>query len=260
MKVSVHSDNIYADQQLPAGFITTDPADQFDFYTIYAGATSNVSLGLYLDLPDKFDNNRLIRILDPVVEKITGRSFTKMLQDGVTVGELRSLFDSTELLELLDKLGVDTGAFGQILKVINAMPSALDSTRIGFGAPGRAGLYTVTVITDNKNYNTGVGVGALLVRMRSSGVKLNWNENLGSKISASDAKSFDFGATLSCNGDVTVSQDNVHYLYSGFTSKWRVYSSTTTPPTEPGRYVVTVVTLGGNYQAFPITRSFQITK
>ena len=118
----------------------------------------------------------------------------------------------------------------------------------------------MTVITDNKNYNTGVGVGALLVRMRSSGVKLNWNENLGGKISAADAKSFDFGATLSYNGDVTVSQDNVHYLYSGFTSKLRVYSSTTTPPTEPGRYVVTVVTLGGNYQAFPITRSFQITK
>lgn len=260
VKVSVHSNNIYADQQLPAGFITTDPADQFDFYTIYAGATSNVSLGLYLDLPDKFDNNRLIRIMDPVVEKITGRSFSKMMQDGMTVGELRSLFDSTELLELLDKVGVDTGAFGQILKVINAMPSALDGTRIGFGTPGRAGLYTVTVITDNKNYNTGVGVGALLVRMRSSGVKLNWNENLGSKISAADAKNFDFGATLSYNGDVSISQDNVHYLYSGFTSKFRVYSSTTTPPTEPGRYVVTVVTLGGNYQAFPITRSFQITK
>ena len=29
---------------------------------------------------------------------------------------------------------------------------------------------------------------------------------------------------------------------------------------EPGRYVMTVVTLGGNYQAAPITRSFQITK
>ena len=49
-------------------------------------------------------------------------------------------------------------------------------------------------------------------------------------------------------------------LYSGFTSKWKPYSSTTTPPTEPGRYVVTVVTLGGNYQAAPITRAFQITK
>ena len=260
VKVSVHSDNIYADQTLPEGFITTDPADQFDFYTIYTGATSNVNLGLYLDLPDKFDNNRFIRILDPVVEKITGRSFSRMMQDGITVGELRKLFDSTELLELLDKIGVDTGAFGQILKVVNAMPSVLDGTRIGFGAPNRAGLYSVTVITDNKNYNTGVGVGALLVRMRSTGVKLNWNEELGSKISAADARNFDFCVTLSCNGDVTVSQDNVHYLYSGFTSKWKVYSSTTTPPTEPGRYVMTVVTLGGNYQALPVTRSFQITK
>ena len=47
---------------------------------------------------------------------------------------------------------------------------------------------------------------------------------------------------------------------SGFTSKWIAYSSTTTPPTEPGRYTMTVVVLGGNYLASPINRSFQITK
>ncbi len=260
VKVSVKSANIYADQTLPENFITTNPADKFDFYTIYAGATSNVNLGLYLDLPEKFSNNKLMGIIDPIAEKITGKSFSKMLQDGVTLGELRKMFDSTELLELLDKVGVDTGAFGQILKVLNALPSITDSVRIGFGAPNRAGLYSATVITDNKNYNTGVGIGALLVRMRLSGVKLTWNQGLGSKISAADAKNFDFGATLSYDGDVSIVQDNVHYLYSGFTSKWKVYSSTTTPPTEPGRYVVTVVTLGGNYQAAPITRSFQITK
>lgn len=80
------------------------------------------------------------------------------------------------------------------------------------------------------------------------------------KLTAEEAKNFDFKATLSYNGNSDISQDNVHYLYSGFTSKWRPYSSTTTPPTEPGRYVVTVVTLGGNYQAAPITRAFQITK
>lgn len=260
VKVSVKSTNIYADQTLPENFITTNPADKFDFYTIYAGATSNVNLGLYLDLPEKFSNNKLMGIIDPIVEKTTGKSFSKMLQDGVTLGELRKMFDSTELLELLDKVGVDTGAFGQIIKVLNKLPSVTDSVRIGFGKPNRAGLYGATVITDNKNYNTGVGVGALLVRMRLSGVKLTWNQGLGSKISAADAKNFDFGATLSYDGDVSIVQDNVHYLYSGMTSKWRVYSSTTTPPTEPGRYVVTVVTLGGNYQAAPITRSFQITK
>ncbi|HIT27679.1 MAG TPA: hypothetical protein IAD05_01115, partial [Candidatus Faecousia gallistercoris] len=69
-----------------------------------------------------------------------------------------------------------------------------------------------------------------------------------------------FGATLSYDGDVSISQESVHYLYTGLTSSWRLYSSTTTPPTEPGSYVVTVVTLGGNYQAAPITRSFRITK
>lgn len=66
--------------------------------------------------------------------------------------------------------------------------------------------------------------------------------------------------TLSYDGDPTVDQSGVHYLYSGFTSKWKIYSSTTTPPTEPGRYVVTVCILGDNYMAAPITRSFQITK
>ena len=44
---------------------------------------------------------------------------------------------------------------------------------------------------------------------------------------------------------------------SGFTSKWRAYSSTTTPPTEPGRYTMTVVVLGGNYLASPINHEVE---
>ena len=261
VKVKVHSDNIYADEALPEGFITTDPADDFDQYVIYAGITSNVTTALYLDLPDRYDDNAFLKILDPVVEVITGKSFTQMLNDGVTVGELRELLSTQELLDLLDKLNIDTGTFGQILEAVNKMPGILDSVRISFGAPSRAGLYTVAVVTDNQNYETGFGMGFLLVKMRLSGVNLTWNEEIkNGKLTAEEAKTFDFGATLSYNGDTSISQESVSYLYSGFTSKWRVYSSTTTPPTEPGRYVMTVVTLGGNYQAAPITRSFQITK
>lgn len=261
VKVSVHSDNIYADEALPEGFITTDPADEFDQYVIYAGITSNVTTALYLDLPDRYDDNAFIKILDPVVEAIAGKSFTQMLNDGVTVGELRELLSTQELLGLLDKLNIDTGTFGQILEAVNKMPGILDSVRISFGAPSRAGLYTVAVVTDNQNYETGFGMGFLLVKMRLSGVNLTWDEEIqNGKLTAEEAKTFDFGATLSYNGDASISQESVSYLYSGFTSKWRVYSSTTTPPTEPGRYVMTVVTLGGNYQAAPITRSFQITK
>ena len=113
VKVSVHSTNIFADEELSKDFITTNPADKFDVYTVYAGATSNVSLGLYLDLPARFtDNDVVIKALDPVVEKVFGKSFTQMMQDGVTVGELRKLFSTQELLDLLEKLHIDTGTFG----------------------------------------------------------------------------------------------------------------------------------------------------
>ena len=261
VKVSVHSTNIYADEALPADFITTDPQDKFDIYTVYAGITSNVTTSLYLDLPDKFTDNDLLKVIDPIVEAIVGQSFTELLNEGVTVGQLREIFSTQELLDLLDKLNIDTGSIGQILEIINKLPSIIDSVRISFGTPNHAGLYTVAAITDSPNYETGVGIGALLVKMRAEGVKLNWNQEIpNGKLTAEEAKSFDFGVTLTSNGNSDIDQSNVHYLYTGFTSKWKLYSSTTTAPTEPGRYAVTVVTLGGDYLAAPITRSFQITK
>ena len=259
VKVSVHSTNIFADEELSKDFITTNPADKFDVYTVYAGATSNVSLGLYLDLPARFtDNEVVIKALDPVVEKVFGKSFTQMMQDGVTVGELRKLFSTQELLDLLEKLHIDTGTFGQILKVINKLPGIADNVRVGFGTPNRPGLYAVTAVTDNKNYETGVGIGALLVKQHVKGVKLIWNQKL-TKISKEEAQNFDFKATVTYNGEA-VSDENVHYLYTGVQSNLKPYSRTTKAPTEPGVYTMTAVTVGGNYQAAPIIRTFTITK
>lgn len=258
VKVSVHSTNIFADEELSKDFITTNPADKFDVYTVYAGATSNVSLGLYLDLPARFTDNGVLKLLDPVVEKVFGKSFTQMMQDGVTVGELRKLFSTQELLDLLEKLHIDTGTFGQILKVINKLPGIADNVRVGFGTPNRPGLYAVTAVTDNKNYETGVGIGALLVKQHVKGVKLIWNQKL-TKISKEEAQNFDFKATVTYNGEA-VSDENVHYLYTGVQSNLKPYSSTTKAPTEPGVYTMTAVTVGGNYQAAPIIRTFTITK
>ena len=263
VSVKVNSTNMYADEALPEGFITTDPADKFDLYTIYAGVTSNVTTGIYLDLPDRYtaEGSLLLRLIDRALATVGQKTLTQMMQDGITVGELRQLLSTQQLLELLDKLNIDTGTFGQILEVVNKLPGIMDSVRVSFGTPNRAGLYTVVAVTDNQNYETGVGIGFLLVKMRLSGSKLTWNQEIpGGKLTAEQAKTFDFGATLSHDGDPSVSQSGVKYLYSGFTSKWRVYSSTTTPPTEPGSYVVTVCIIGGNYMAAPITRSFQITK
>lgn len=273
VSVKVHSTSIYADEakdKLGKGFVTTDPADKFDIYTIYGGVTSDVTGSVFVQLPERMTKGTLIDLIDKALKGLHQKTLTEMMQQGTTVGELRKLLSEIvakgdelpqDLKDLLKKAGIDIDTLVKLNEALNKFPGLLDSVRVAFGTPDQAGIYTVYAITNNKNYETGFGMGALVVKKHYSGVKLQWNRTIpNGKISAADAADFDFGATLSYDGNRNISQSNVKYLYSGFTSKWKPYSSTTTPPTEPGRYVVTVVTLGGNYQAAPITRAFQITK
>lgn len=262
VSVKVHSTSIYADEVPGEGFVTTDPVDDFDIFTVYTGVSS-----VFVQLPERYTDNAFIKAVDPVLEKVGLRTIQDIMDKGITVGELKQNLDKIAngseyavVREALKLMGVDVATLQQIINVFNKI-TLLDNVRIALRTPDQVGIYTVYAITNNDNYNTGFGMGALVVKKHYSGVKLDWNQNFtNGKISAAEAANFDFKATLSYNGNSDISQDNVHYLYSGFTSKWRPYSSTTTPPTAPGRYVVTVVTLGGNYQAAPITRAFQITK
>jgi hypothetical protein len=273
VSVKVHSTSIYADEakdKLGDGFVTTDPADKFDIYTIYGGMTSDVTTSVFVQLPERYTNTALIKVIDWALEQAGQPTLTEMMNNGITVGQLRKTLsdvissgaDMPQFIkDALKKANIDIDTLVKLNDALNKLPGLLDNVRVAIGTPNQAGLYAVTAVTNNKNYETGVGTGMLLVKKHYSGVKLTWNQNFtNGKISAAEAANFDFKATLSYNGNSDISQDNVHYLYSGFTSKWRPYSSTTTPPTAPGRYVVTVVTLGGNYQAAPITRAFQITK
>lgn len=262
VSVKVHSTSIYADEVPGEGFVTTDPVDDFDIFTVYTGVSS-----VFVQLPERYTDNAFIKVVDPVLEKVGLRTIRDIMDKGITVGELKQNLDKiangseyAAVREALKLMGVDVATLQQIINVFNKI-TLLDNVRIALRTPDQVGIYTVYAITNNDNYNTGFGMGALVVKKHYSGVKLDWNQNFtNGKISAADAKNFDFGATLSYNGKQVEDQSSVHYLYSGFTSRWKPYSSTTTPPTEPGRYVVTVVTLGGNYQAAPITRAFQITK
>ena len=273
VSVKVHSTSIYAEEakdKLGEGFITTDPADKFDIYTIYGGVTSDVTTSVFVQLPERLTKGAIITAIDEVLEGLGHKTLTQMMQEGTTVGELRKLLSDIvgkgdklpqSVKDLLKKVGIDIDTLVKLNEALNKFPGLLDNVRVAFGTPDQAGIYTVYAITNNKNYETGFGMGALVVKKHYSGVKLQWNQKItNGKLTAEQAKDFDFGVTLMYNGEPAAKQTNVHYLYSGFTSKWKPYSSTTTPPTEPGRYVMTVVTLGGNYQAAPITRSFQITK
>ena len=262
VSVKVHSTSIYADEVPGEGFVTTDPVDDFDIFTVYTGVSS-----VFVQLPERYTDNAFIKAVDPVLEKVGLRTIQDIMDKGITVGELKQNLDKIAngseyavVREALKLMGVDVTTLQQIINVFNKI-TLLDNVRIALRTPDQVGIYTVYAITNNDNYNTGFGMGALVVKKHYSGVKLDWNQDFtNGKISAADVKNSDFGATLSYNGEQVEDQSSVHYLYSGFTSRWKPYSSTTTPPTEPGRYVVTVVTLGGNYQAAPITRAFQITK
>ena len=260
VKVHVKSASMYVSETSNGlNLVTTTPDDHFNTFVVYAGVTRNVTTAVYLQLPESYTSNQvLIKLLDKALEGLGQPTFTEMMQNGITLGQLRQLLKTKEIVDVLEKIGIDTGALGQLIKVIDKLPAVGDNLRIAVGVPNHAGAYSVTAITDNKNYNVGVGVGALV--LKADKAKLVWKQDIGKKISAANAKTADFAAELQMNGTAVSDQSSVHVLYSGLTSKWKVYSSTTAAPTEPGRYVMTVVVLGGNYQAAPITRSFQITK
>ena len=267
--VKVHSTSIYADEELSKDFITTDPADNFDIFTIFGGVTNNVTGSVFVQLPERLTKGTIIKLIDKTLEGLGQKTLTQMMQEGMTVGELRKLFNDIvtnadnlpqEVKELLAKAGIDIDTLVKLNEALNKFPNLLDDVRVAFGTPDQAGIYTVCAVTNNKNYHTGFAMGSLVVKAHVSDVRLTWNAPINGKLTVEEAAAFDFGATLRYNEKPVADQSSVKCLYTGITSNWQSYSCTTTPPTEPGRYVMTAVTLGGNYQAAPITRSFQITK
>lgn len=269
VSVKVHSTSIYADEELSKDFITTDPVDNFDIFTVFGGVTSDVTGSVFVQLPERLTKGTIIKLIDKTLEGLGQKTLTQMMQEGTTVGELRKLFNDIvtnadnlpqSVKELLEKVGIDIDTLVKLNEALNKFPNLLDDVRVAFGTPDQAGIYTVCAVTNNKNYHTGFAMGSLVVKAHVSDVRLTWNAPINGKLTVEEAAAFDFGATLRYNEKPVADQSSVKCLYTGITSNWQSYPSTTTPPTEPGRYVMTAVTVGGNYQAAPITRSFQITK
>lgn len=267
--VKVHSTSIYADEELSKDFVSTDPVDNFDIFTVFGGVTNNVTGSVFVQLPERLTKGTIIKLIDKTLEGLHQKTLTQMMKEGTTVGELRKLFNDIvtnadnlpqSVKELLAKAGIDIDTLVKLNEALDKFPGLLDNVRVAFGTPDQAGIYTVCAVTNNKNYHTGFAMGSLVVKAHVSDVRLTWNAPINGKLTVEEAAAFDFGATLRYNEKPVADQSSVKCLYTGITSNWQSYPSTTTPPTEPGRYVMTAVTVGGNYQAAPITRSFQITK
>ena len=263
VRVHVKSAAIFYDEKPTTHqYVTTKPEDDFTIFKVYSGLTSNVKGAVYLQLPESILSPEALAKIDPVVKALCGKTLTDILNDGMTLGELRALLQKLEkptddLAKFLKIFNIDISSFTELLKVINKIPGVFDSTRVAIGSPNRAGMYLVTAITSNQNYKTGVGTGTLVVKMRASGASLVW-DNEQTTYTTSELESSPLGATLMRDGQAASNQEGVHYRYVGTTDTHRLYISSKAP-TAPGTYRQTAYILGGNDMAKSISRSITIT-
>lgn len=263
VRVKVQAAAISAGETLTTQqYVTTNPEDTFAIFKVYSGVTSGLSGIVYVQLPESMVSKKALEVLNPIVKPILGKTLTEALQDGTTVGELRAFLKNNQKLldgaaDFLKLIGVDITAFTKLVDTLNSLPSVFDSTRVAFGSPNRAGMYLVTAIASNPNYNPGVGTGVLVVKMHTSGASLSWN-NSETTYAASALKADTLNATLMCGGSAADNQDGVHYRYIGFTAAHKLYVSSKAP-TEAGTYRQTAYIFGGNDMAKPISRTVTIT-
>ena len=263
VRVKVQAAAISAGETLTTQqYVTTNPEDTFAIFKVYSGVTSNISGIVYVQLPESMVSKKALEVLNPIVKPILGKTLTEALQNGTTVGELRTfLKDNQKLLDTaanaLKFFGVDITAFTKLVDTLNSLPSVFDSTRVAFGSPNRAGMYLVTAIASNPNYNPGVGTGVLIVKMHTSGASLSWN-NDQTTYAASELKADTLNATLMRGDSAADNQDGVHYCYVGFTAAHKLYVSSKAP-TEAGTYRQTAYIFGGNDMAKSISRTVTIT-
>lgn len=263
VRVHVKSAAIFYDEKpTTQQYVTTKPEDDFTIFKIYSGVTSSVKGAVYLQLPESILSPEALAKIDPAVKLLCGKTLTDILNDGMTLGELRALLQKLEkptddLAKFLKLFNIDISSFTELLKVINKIPGVFDSTRVAIGSPNRAGMYLTTAITSNPNYKTGVGTGTLVVKMRASGANLVWN-NDQTTYTTDELASSPLGATLMRGDTPAHNQDGVHYRYVGTTDTHRLYISSKAP-TAPGTYRQTAYILGGNDMAKSISRSITIT-
>lgn len=267
VKVNVRSASLYFDQVVGENFVTTDPEDDFMIFTFYSGVTTDLAPTIYFQPPENELLNKAMPYIDQAFANLNnGQTLTERLRQGMTVGEFMALANQvTDILQdlsqnaliknVLMNAGIDVDMVNALVNGLQQISGIADNWRIAVGQPDRAGAYAVVAVAINRNYNPGVGVGGLLVKMRVFGVSLQWND-VNAKESTVGAQ-VDFGASAVYDGKVQPGQ-TVKTLFLGFTSSGLYLSGDA--PTAAGRYLEAAFPLGGNYLAIPIVRMVTINE
>lgn len=194
------------------------------------------------------------------------------LDKGVTLDGLINLLNNDATMTAL-RLALKAAGVENPDQVIDSLKSALDTARdLGLGGstvalggtPSKAGVYLVTAVTTNGNYETSAGVGYLTIVPKTEDVTLTWNASTpkgGFAVGSDELANFDFGAKV-VDGDAAVAGAKVRYLITGIAYDGSTFKSAdpNVKPTKPGCYTEVAYVLGGNYAAAPITRAFKISR
>ena len=267
VKVNVRSASLYFDQVVGENFVTTEPEDDFMIFTFYSGITTDLAPTIYFQPPENELLNKAMPYIDQAFAALNnGQTLTERLREGMTVGEFMALANQvTDILQnlsqnaiakaVLENAGIDVAMVNALVDGLQQISGIADNWRVAVGQPDRAGAYAVVAVAVNRNYNPGIGVGGLLVKMRLFGVSLQWND-VDAKESTVGAQ-VDFGASAVYDGKVQPGQ-TVKTLFLGFTSSGLYLSGDA--PSEAGRYLEAAFPLGGNYLAIPIVRMVTINE
>ena len=267
VKVNVRSASLYFDQVVGENFVTTEPEDDFMIFTFYSGITTDLAPTIYFQPPENELLDKAMPYIDSAFAALNnGQTLTERLREGMTVGEFMALANQvTDILQnlsqnaiakaVLDNAGIDVAMVNALVDGLQQISGIADNWRVAVGQPDRAGAYAVVAVAVNRNYNPGIGVGGLLVKMRLFGVSLQWND-VDAKESTVGAQ-VDFGASAVYDGKVQPGQ-TVKTLFLGFTSSGLYLSGDA--PTAAGRYLEAAFPLGGNFLAIPIVRMVTISE
>lgn len=263
--------------------VSLDPNDpRIDIYMVFAGINTNFDGSVNLVLTD--DQWKVIKNISAAEKEIynaVGQIFPEYkdrptlqekLEDGITIGEFKQYI--SDLVTVLEKVAsvpgvdeifkhynIDIDSIRAMVNIFEAIDFA-DDTTIAFGVPKHAGLYRAYAIAVNKNYEPNYATGTVLILMNWKNIKIVPNADLKKQtITVSEAKEYADGTKAAATllnketGESSgIDQSALHYRYTGLN---RIYSSHDFP-TKPGKYIVTVSVLGGDFFAFPKTFVFTI--
>ena len=281
---------VYAGQDIDKDVlkVALDPNDPaIDVYLVFAGINTKLDTSVNLVLTKQqwavIENISKFQqfIFDLDTKNVIFKDKTTLqqkLEKGMTIGEFKAymlgfiddLEKATEIpviggaiKDAIEKFGISIDSLKAMATIFDKLTAFSDDTQIALGAPKHAGLYTAFALAVNKNYNTGVANGIVLIAMNTAGMKLVPNADIkGKNIDAETAKQMrETGTpalvTLYCGDSAeNVDQSSIHYWFTGVNT---IYAGSKMP-TKPGKYIVTASVYGGDYLAPPVTFTFRITK